>query len=221
MPEPTYLDLVAEDGNPLRHKYFQHEGDPKGLVVLLPGDNYGVDGPLLYYPGLWLWNLGWDTTAITYGYQSSGKPFSPLIIADVLAESRRAIQMFLEAREYSRLVLIGKSLGAALIGLLCQEMSLPSWTRTVYLTPPLGPMFNPIFLDTTHSACIALGTSDRYFDASVLGELEGIKRFNLIKVENADHSMNIADDLEASMNALGKVTRGIIDFVTSGDDVVQ
>jgi alpha-beta hydrolase superfamily lysophospholipase len=221
MPEPTYLDLVTEDGNRLRHKYFQHEEDPKGLVVLLPGDNYGVDGPLLYFPGHWLWSLGWDTAAITYGYQSAGKMFSPLAIADVLAESQRAIQNLLSERKYKRLVLIGKSLGAALVGLLCQQMKLPSWTRAVYLTPPLGPMFNPIFLETTPSACIALGTSDRFFDESVLRELEGNKSFDLIKVEKADHSMNIPDDLEASLAALRKVTKGILEFVTSGDEVIH
>jgi hypothetical protein len=182
----------------------------------LPGDNYGVDGPLLYYPGLWLWSLGWDTAAITYGYQSTGKAFSPLEIADVLAESQRAIERLLAEREYTRLVLIGKSLGAALVGLLCQEMELPSGTRTVYLTPPLGPMFNPIFLGTTQSACIALGTGDRFFDAKVLSELKGTKSFDLIKVENADHSMNISDDLEASLHALREVTEGIVDFVISG-----
>lgn len=221
MPEPTYLDLVTEDGNPLRHKYYQQDGEPAGLIVLLPGDNYGVDGPLLYYPSLWLWSLGWDTAAITYGYQSAGKAFSPLGIADVLAESQRAIERLLAEREYTRLVLVGKSLGAALVGLLCQQMELPSGTRTVYLTPPLGPMFNPIFLDTTQTACIALGTDDRFFDANVLSELEGAKSFELIKVENADHSMIISGNLEASLLALRKVTEGIVEFVTSGDEGVH
>ena len=48
---------------------------------------------------------------------------------------------------------------------------------------------------------------------------EGKKSFNLVRIENADHSMNIPDDLEASLNTLGKVTEEIIKFVTSSDEV--
>lgn len=218
MPEPTFLDLVAENGQPLRHKYMQQEGEPKGLVVSLPGDNYGVDGPLLYYPSQGLWSLGWDTAAITYGYQSAGEPFSPLTIADVLAECERALQTLLTTRAYSRLVLMGKSLGAVLVGLLCQQMTLPSPTHAVYLTPPLGAMFNPIFLETTQRACVALGTADRFFEASVLEQIQGEKAFTLIQVDGADHSMNIAGNLEATLNALGNVVEGVVTFVTIGDE---
>lgn len=215
MPEPTYLDLVAEDGNPLRHKYFQHEDIPVGLVITFPGDNYGVDGPLLYYPSQLLWAQGWDTATITYGYQSAGKPFAPLAIADVLCECQRAICTLLAERPYSRLVLMGKSMGASLVALLCQEMTLPHTTRSIYLTPALGPMFNPGFLETTQPALLAMGTEDRFFDEAVLAELMGKKEFHLVKVEGADHSMNIPGDLAASLEAIQRVTEAVSEFVSS------
>jgi hypothetical protein len=120
-------------------------------------------------------------------------------------------------RDYSRLVLIGKSLGAALVGLLCLQMTLPEWTRAVYLTPPLGSMFNPTFLDTKQPSCIALGTQDRYFDVKALRDLEEAKDFKLIKVENADHSMNVKYDLKASLNALHVVVEEVVTFITLGD----
>jgi predicted alpha/beta-hydrolase family hydrolase len=215
MPEPTYLDLSAEDGRPLRHKYMQHQPQASGLLVILPGDNYGVDGPLLYYPGQLLWNLGWDSAALTYGYQSAGRPFSPLAIADVLAECQNAVRTLLAEREYTHLVLMGKSLGAALVGLLCQQMALPSSTRAVYLTPPLGPLFNPIFLETTQPACIALGTADRYYDEKSLSALKKARGFQLIKIEGADHSMNIPGDLGASLRALQVAVERVMGFITS------
>ncbi len=215
MPEPTYLELHAEDGNPLRHKYFQQEGQPVGLLVIFPGDNYGVDGPLLYYPGKLLWDLGWDTAAITYGYQSAGKPFSPLAIADVLSECRRAVEILLRARHYPRVVLIGKSLGASLIALLCQQMELPERVQAVYITPPLGPMFNPVFLETTQDALIAIGTGDRFFDAVVLSELEMAKSFRIVVIDGADHSMNVKGQLDASLGAIREVSRAVLDFITT------
>lgn len=218
MPEPTYLELYAEDGNPLRHKYFQQEGNPVGLLIIFPGDNYGVDGPLLYYPGDLLWDLGWDTVAITYGYQSAAKPFSPLAIADVLSECRRAVETILQARDYSRIVLIGKSLGASLIALLCQQMELPEYVQAIYLTPPLGPMFNPILLETTQDAMLAIGTEDRFYDANALKELEMGKSLQLVVIEGADHSMNVSGQLDSSVEAVRKVSQAVIDFITKPGD---
>jgi predicted alpha/beta-hydrolase family hydrolase len=217
MPEPTYLDLVAEDGHPLRHKYLQQGGDPTGLVVSLPGDNYGVDGPLLYYPNQLFWREGWDTVAITYGYQSAGKPFTPLAIPEVLGECQRAIEILLRQREYQKVVLMGKSLGASLVALLCQQMSLPPWTRAVYLTPPLGAMFNPIFLETTQLACLALGTADRFYDPQALIALQQAKTFHLIQIEAADHSLNIKGDLEASLDVVKLMSEEVLAFIRASE----
>jgi predicted alpha/beta-hydrolase family hydrolase len=221
MPEPKYLDLVAEDGHPLRHKYLQQEAEPTGLVVNLPGDNYGVDGPLLYYPSQLLWNEGWDTVAITYGYQSAGKPFLPLAIAEVLCECQRAIEILLRQREYSKVVLMGKSLGASLVALLCQQISLPPWTRAVYLTPPLGAMFNPIFLKTTQPACLALGTADRFYDAEALQALQEAKTFHLIQIEGADHSLNVKGNIMASLDGVKQVSEGVLTFIRSSETDVK
>ncbi len=215
MPEPTILDLVAEDGRALRHKYYQQEAPPAGLLITFPGDNYGTDGPLLYYPSQLLRGLGWDTVGITYGYQSAGEPFSPLAIAAVLSECRRAVSRFLAERDYPRLVLAGKSLGASLIALLCQDMQLPDRTQAVYLTPPLGPMFDPVFLEANQEALLALGTADRFFDAGALEHLQGAKEFHLVVIQEADHSMNIKGDLDASLGAVQRVTQEVIAFITS------
>jgi predicted alpha/beta-hydrolase family hydrolase len=213
MPEPIHLDLMASDGKPLRHKYFQQQGDPQGLVIGFPGDNYGVDGPLLYYPGQLLWESGWDTAWITYGYQSAAEPFNPLMIAGIMEECTRAVEILFLEREYQRLVLMGKSLGAVLVALLCQQMALPECTRAVYLTPPLGPMFNPVLLETSQKACLVLGTGDRFFDMDLLREVTERKDLRLVRVEDADHSMNVPGALGKSLEIMGQVTEEIIDFI--------
>lgn len=215
MPEPTYLELVAADGKPLRHKYFQQQEVPRGLALTLPGDNYGVDGPLLYYPNQLLWEQGWDTAAITYGYQSAGIAFSPLVIADVLRECQQAVTRLLTQRSYPRLVLIGKSLGASLVAFLCQQQALPETTLAVYITPPLGPMFNPVFQETTQPACLALGTADRFYDAAVLSDLQKTRAFQLVQVDGADHSMNVPGDLDASLEAVKRVAVAVVAFISS------
>ena len=92
MAEPFNLELKTADGRHLMHKYYPAPGRPSGLALLLPGDHYGMDAPLLYYPALALRKQGWDTLALTYGYQSAGRPISMEEIPDTVDEVVRALE---------------------------------------------------------------------------------------------------------------------------------
>jgi hypothetical protein len=137
------------------------------------------------------------------------------MIAGIMEECTQAVETLLAEREYQRLVLLGKSLGAALVALLCQQLSLPEWTRSIYLTPPLGPMFNPVFLETSQEACIVLGTGDRFFEQDLLLELTSRKGVRVLRIEGADHSMNMPGALGKSLEIIEQVSSGIVDFVQS------
>ncbi len=214
MPEPTYLDLQSVEGVPLRHKYFRQQSDPTGLWVCFPGDNYGVDGPLLYYPSLRLWEAGWDTIAITYGYQSAGQPFSIEVIPDLMEECSSAVRSVLSEREYPWLCLAGKSLGAGVVALLCQALNELDETVAVYLTPPVGtPLFTPVFSDTHQRSLLLIGTADRYYDPEHLENLQKERPFNLVTIPDADHSMNVPGDFPRSLSALELVTEAILSWL--------
>ncbi len=213
MAELVALDLETADGHRLVHKYYPAQGNPQALAVVLPGDHYGVDAPLLYYPTLALQQAGWDTLALTYGYQSAGKQFSLNYIPQTVDEILRGIKVALDHRPAPRLLLIGKSLGAALITTLCQIEPVMDPASTVYLTPPLDmPFFASAFEETTQPALVILGTADRFYDERVLGEMRSSRAFELMQIEGADHSLNIGDDLKASLQVLGEVVRKILEF---------
>ena len=213
MPEPKYLDLKSASGKPLRHKYFQQVRDPQGLLVLLPGDNYGVDGPLLYYPGQNLYERGWDTLALTYGYQSEAAPFSTEVISGMLKECEQAVTAALGARHYSRIGLVGKSVGAAVVAVLCETEPLLEHARTVYLTPPIGPLFDQVFMGTSQPAYIALGTKDRFYSEEGLESLQASRAFSLSVVNDADHSLNIVGDLNRTLGILEQVVDEAVAFI--------
>ncbi len=213
MPEPTYLDLKSSSGKPLRHKYFQHEGDPRGLLVLLPGDNYGVDGPLLYYPGQILYERGWDTLALTYGYQSEAAPFSIEVIPGMLQECGGAVRAALKERPYTRIGLVGKSIGAAILAVLCETEPLLEYARSAYLTPPLGPLFDRVFMGTFQPAYVALGSEDRFYSTDAIESLQAGRAFSLSVVEDADHSLNVAGDLKRTMGIIERVVEETVAFI--------
>jgi hypothetical protein len=73
MSELFPLPLLTSNGEPQVHKYRRQAGRTEGLLVTFPGNHYGVDGPLLYYPRSHFEAVGWDTFGLTYGYQSGGK----------------------------------------------------------------------------------------------------------------------------------------------------
>jgi dienelactone hydrolase len=208
------LPLKTSDGHPLVHKYYRHEEEPEGLLVTLPGNHYGVDGPLLYHPTKLLWSAGWDTLAITYGFQSTAIDFSHELIPDVVRECLAAISGVASEHEYKRIALVGKSLGAFIVVQLCTMETGLAFSRAIYLTPPLGmPPFDQPLLQSRQPALVALGTEDRFYNSGVLEELKAAGTFDLTLIEGADHGMDVAGDLDASLEAVRKVTRDVVRFI--------
>lgn len=213
MPEPRNLGLIDSRGKALRHKYLSQEASPRGLLFQLPGDHYGVDGPLLYFPGRMLYSVGWDTFSLSYGYQSAGESFSPSHIPAIVDECSAAIGALLQQRSYPKLVLTGKSLGAAVVAvLLTMEMEL-DYARAIYLTPPLGtPVFDQVFIETKNASYIALGLADRFYNEQTLNQLQAKKEFRCTLVPGADHSLYIEGDLSATLQAHERVARAAFEF---------
>jgi predicted alpha/beta-fold hydrolase len=196
------------------HKFYRQEGDVNGLLMTFPGGNYGMDGPLLYYPSELLQAAGWDTLALTYSFQVEMKSISPDLFPDLMEECRTSVATTLAKRAYPRFGLVGKSLGAAVVAYLCQtEPSLVD-ARAAYLTPPLGtPIFDPIFSQTKQSAYLAVGSDDRFYDPQVLEALRATHLFKMTVIQGADHSMDVPGDLDASLEAVKWVVGEIVEFM--------
>jgi len=213
MSEPVYLDLKDSVGRPLRHKYLCQPDASRGLFFQLPGDNYGVDGPLLYFPSRVLFSEGWDTCSMSYGYQSAGKPFTPEYIPGIVEECAGSLEVVLRQRSYPKLALCGKSLGAAVIAiLLTMELDLDH-AQAIYLTPPLGtPVFDPVFLETQAPAYLALGTADRFYDETRFNELLAKREFEYTLIAEGDHALNVEGDMDATLRGHASITRAVVEF---------
>jgi dienelactone hydrolase len=217
MCELLTLPLKTGRGEPLVHKFYTHGQLSKGLLVVLPGSNYGVDGPALYYPGELLFEAGWDTLAITYGYQSRAEPFTTEVVPEILQECAAAMREVLTERQYARIALLGKSLGCGVVAFLAQSEEKLKNALTIYLTPPLGtPAFDPLFAQTPQPALVALGTGDRFYNSQTLQALQDQRDFELVLIESVDHSFDKPGNLDVSLGAIQTITERIIEFVTNG-----
>ena len=213
MSELVQLPARAADGRPLPHRYFRHPGGAEALLVTLPGRMYGVDGALLFYPSLLLARRGWDTLGLTYGFQTSPEaalPDVPALADECLGTLRAALQ----GRAYTRIGLVGKSLGASVAARLCVAAPEVAAARVAFLTPLLGtPLFDPDFTRTAQPACLVTGTADSVFDEQALHALAAARPFRLVRVEGGDHSLIVGDGLGASLRALETALSEVLDFL--------
>ena len=214
MSEFAQLPLKTANGAPLVHKYRRHAEEAAGLLIVFPGNRYGVDGPLLYYPSSLLWRSGWDVLAVTYGFQSAMAEVTPEVFPQTMRECRSAVQEALLARSYSRVGLLGKSLGANVVAYLCGALPKLEGSRAAYLTPPIGTgWFDSAYASTRQPSYVALGTADGFYDAEALRQLREVRPCELTVIEGGDHSLEIEGDLERSLEALGKVCREVAAFL--------
>ena len=216
MPELVALPLETADGRPLVHKLYRQSVTAAGLLVTFPGNHYGVDGPLLYYPCEILGAEGWDTLAVSYGFQTAMKEPLEDGLEGLIKECRSAVLAVLAGREYPRIGLVGKSLGAGIVAHLCVNQAELASARAGYLTPALGtPFFDPLFVKTQQAAYLALGTKDRFYSSEALEQLRAQKPFELALIEGADHSMDVTGNLTASVEAVSQAVGGLLAFVRS------
>lgn len=214
MSELVNLNLKTAGGRPLIHKFYRQPEAPEGLLVVFPGNHYGVDGPLLYYPCELLREQGWDALAVSYGFQTAGKEPFEEGLEPLLAECKTAAATAMAVQDYPRVGMVGKSLGAMVVAQLFAKEPEFQQARAGYLTPALGtPFFDPLFTETKQPAFVAVGTADRFYSPEALDGLQGQKAFELSLVEGADHSMNVPGDLGASTESVRQVVDGLMTFL--------
>ncbi len=214
MDEFVRLPLQTVDGRPLVHKYRRHADQASGLLAIFPGNLYGVDGPLLFYPSVRLWEHGWDTLGLTYGFQSGAGEARGEAIAAALEEAETAMRAVLGQTAYPRIGLLGKSLGAGVVAHLCSTMPELRGARAVYLTPPLGmPLFDGLFLHTSQPSLVVQGTADSFYDGAGLDRLREARSFSRLILPNGDHSLVVAGDLDGSIEALRCACAEVVAFL--------
>ncbi len=193
------LEILSSDSTRVPNTFTKQEAS-NHLAIIFPGLGYNADMPLLYYTAEVLVKSGADVLQVRYSYQS--KSFQALsqeaqyqkIIADCFAAYATATKQ----RDYTRVTLVGKSLGTLALGyLLAQQHELKKATFA-YLTPLLNneQLRKQITL-VKHRALFVIGSSDPHYNADVLGDVEEKTGGVSLVAEHADHSLEVAEVQES------------------------
>jgi hypothetical protein len=217
----TSFPLDSQEA-PVPHVFYRQEAITETLGLLLPGYNYTVDMPLLYYPrSLLLQNIGADVLQIDYAYNRIpgfiDRPVQDRY-ARLAADVTGPLEAALAQRSYRRIVLAGKSLGTAAMGLLLPRLAkMPGVdVRCLWLTPLLtDPNLSKVIRAFPRAGLFVTGTADRYYHAGTLEELCVATDGKAVVIEGADHSLHVDGSLEGTLKALTQVMAGVEEFLSS------
>jgi predicted alpha/beta-hydrolase family hydrolase len=189
--------------------------DSNKLAVMFPGLGYTCHMPLLYYATEILLGYEYDVLQLNTDYTRRDYQFSSREerASWILTDSQAAVHCGLAQREYTSLILIGKSIGTmAMAGIININVDLT--IATIWLTPLLNqPYLVNAALCFKGPALFIGGTGDQTYLLDVLNRIEEKNNARILIVDGADHSLEIKDDIPRSLNILDKSLHTIIQFL--------
>jgi len=212
------LLIAGYRNEPVSNTFLRQDGAAREIAIVLPGVGYTCHMPLLYYPSLVLLTLGMDVLWVEYNYirrpdyrALSDAEQKQWLFADVTAAGQAALTQ----RPYQQVTLVGKSLGTVAMGHLLAMDARLAQSRRVWLTPVLrNDEVRAQIRRSGPRALVAIGTADPFYDPAYLADLEATAKSEVVVVEGADHSLEIAGNVWRSLQILEQVTHAIEAFVS-------
>ena len=215
MTKITELAITGYGGQPVPNIFFHQEEGVKALAVLLPGLNYTCDMPLLYYSTRLLEQRGADVLQLHANYTGTNfQMASPLErIQRLSGDALAAVESGLARQSYTRLVLVGKSIGTLAMAHLIDTPHAGE-AVTIWLTPLLGqPWLVEAATKSRGPSLFVAGTADPAFDAAALERIKESTGAEAFLVEGANHSLEIPGDPLGSIQIIGEIMQGLASFL--------
>lgn len=170
------------------------------LAVLLPGLNYSVDNPLLYYTSQLFHERGVDTLSVDFTYNRDEvflKDTDENRLERLKSDGQSIIEFAMNLGKYDRLTIVGKSLGTISMGWAVPDN--PPNTRLVWLTPSLGGTGLRAQMSAyPNPAFCLIGTRDPGNTGSLVDEI-ATPNMTVAVIEGADNVFNHDNGVEASV----------------------
>lgn len=212
------LSILGFDGQPVPNRFLHPESAIDRLAVLLPGFGYTLDMPLFYYAEHLLLERGWDVLRVEYAY--GRLPAFRSAPDDERArwlreDTSAAYRAGLARRAYSRVALIGKSLGTLAMGHLLTSADRPSGeVRAIWLTPLLREEWLRARIERhAGPSLFVIGTADPHYDEGILDGLLAATGGEAVVVEGADHGMDVPGGPVASVRAVERAVAAMQRFL--------
>jgi hypothetical protein len=173
----------------------QQSGSDK-LLVMLPGQGYTNDQPVLYYLRMAALELGYDVLSVQYGFQAASIDLTPdntPYIQDDVSEATRPVL----SRGYDRVCIAGKSLGTPLAAGLAHNLT--NTSLSLILLTPIGGV--TLALGSIPTLAI-IGTADKQY---VPEHVKNEPHLTWRVFDGLNHSLEKPGDWRASLAVLQSI----------------
>lgn len=200
------------------NRFLRQVGESHSLAVLLPGLNYSCDHPLLYYTTTILLEHSFDVVQLWANYTvTEYQSLSNQEQLHRLAEDATAlINAGLAQRNYSRLLLVGKSIGTLTLGALFSNSETFLDAHAIWFTPLTQYTVVVRGMARAHKKSLYVaGSNDRSFDTGPLRSAPFYASHQNLVIQDADHSLQIPNDLPRSLDMMKQIVAAVDAYVKS------
>jgi hypothetical protein len=192
------------------------QSNPTGhLGVILPGYRHSADMADLHYAGRILMEQGADLLRVEYRYyqtdylSQSESDQNQRISEDVFAVCNACLAF----RSYTKITLIGKSLGTRAMGFLLEDKRFQK-ADCVWSTPPLTTEWLCSRIEQIRPRSLFIfGTADDYYKPEVLQRLVKVTSGQAVIIEGANHGLGVPESIPRSLQGLGQIVQGFQEFL--------
>lgn len=182
------------------------------LVVLLPGIGYTCQRSLLDYSKKLAAEMGFDVLPIEYGFQIARKQVNHSDEFNIVIRECREILLKALGTEgkYKKIVFIGKSIGT-LIQSSISEKLVNYKVKNIYLTP----VTETIKIGIKEDSLVISGNADPLINKQAIEQLRNNENITFMEIDNADHSLNVKNDVIKSIDVLNSIIKNEKEFLKS------
>lgn len=180
-------------------------------AIVLPGNGYGPQGPVLLIPALALEEAGAVVTRIEYPARPA--QWTEEAMGEMVAEVERRITDALGSDPWDKVTFVAKSLGAAILGRLDPAITGPASVAAIWLTPVFGD--DAVFegaLAKRWPSLVAAGAADRYHDASRHDHVVAALGARSLVIDGADHGLEIPGDVVSTVDGYRRLAEETLAF---------
>ncbi len=198
MPIRTRIVKVESQVGVTVHSPLMYHDDPASdkLMVMLPGQGYSCNHPVLYYVRRMAIKHGFDVLSVEYGFQAAHLELDVQTTATLQDDVSQAVKPVLE-RGYQQVCIVGKSLGTPLAAELAKTITADK--LSLILLTPIAGVFQG--LDTIRTLAV-IGTGDPLYSPEVVAAVPSIE---WQVFDGLNHSLEVRSDWKASISALDRV----------------
>ncbi len=212
------LDVNGHANAALPNRFLKQIGESRALAVLLPGLNYSCDNPLLYYTTNICIAHSIDVLQLWANYNAA--EFQSLSEPDQLhwlvGDAAALIAAGRAQRSYTRLILVGKSIGTLTLGALLGDTDAYQDPHAIWFTPLIRfPVVVRGMLRSSKNSLFLAGSADRSFNTNLLGNTRHFLFHQHLIIDGADHSLQIPGDLSRSLDVMKQIVATIETFINS------